>query len=276
MTGMAEGADSKIGVIHYNFPDYSMEDFLSYAEKTGFGYVELQIGDVWNGEEPVSEATVRAQNLKRALDAHGLVVSALAAGNDFVVLDPGEVRSQVERMRKICDLAEILGTKILRMEGGRPKESVPEDRWVEAISTCLTECLDFVEDRDLYLAVDNHGLATNDGDREVAIFEKVGSRHVGANLDTMNYRWFGHDLDAVHTFHKAIAPYALHTHMKDGFGSRETYVCMPLGEGELDLTISIAALKKANYQGVWCVEYEGKEDPAVGYRKGLEYLRGKV
>jgi sugar phosphate isomerase/epimerase len=61
--------------------------------------------------------------------------------------------------------------------------------------------------------------------------------------------------------------------MKDGFGSREKYVCMPLGEGELDLKRAIRALKGAGYDGVWCVEYEGRDDPAIGYRKGLEYLR---
>ncbi len=251
-----------------------MEDFLSYAESTGFKHVELQIGDVWEEkEEGLDQATKKAKALRELLDSHGISVSALAAQNDFVQLDSETVKSEVERMERVCGLAEILGTRILRTEGGRPKDSVPEERWVEAISGCLTECLPFLEEGDFYLALDNHGLVTNDGDREVGIFEQVGSRHVGANIDTMNYRWFGHDLDTVYRFWELVAPYALHTHMKDGFGSRPDYVCMPLGEGELELGKAIAALKKAGYDGVWCVEYEGKEDPAIGYRKGLEFLR---
>ncbi len=271
---MSEAKDEKaIGLIHYNFPNYSMEDFLSYAEKTGFTYVELQASDVWDEKDPLSDGKANARELRSALDAHGISVSAFAARNDFVQLDPKIVKAEAERMEAICDLAEILGTRVIRTEGGRPKDSVPEDRWIEAISLCLSECLAFVEDRDFYLAVDNHGLATNDGDRQVAIFEKVGSKHVGANLDTMNYRWFGHDLETVYRFWEIVAPYALHTHIKDGFGSRGSYVCMPLGEGELDLGRAISALMKVGYSGVWCVEYEGREDPAVGYRKGLEYLR---
>ena len=266
--------DAKIGVIHYNFPGYSMEEFLSYAESTGFEYVELQIGDVWEEkEEGFDEAMGKAKALRAQVDSHGRAPSAVAARNDFVQLDPGAVKAEAERMEKVCRLAEILGTRILRTEGGRPKDSVPEERWVEAISGCLTECLDFLEDGDFYLAVDNHGLVTNDGDLEVEIFKAVDSRHVGANMDTMNYRWFGHELDTVYRFWEIVAPYALHTHMKDGLGSRSDYVCMPLGEGELDLGRAIAALKKAGYGGVWCVEYEGKEDPAIGYRKGLEFLR---
>ncbi len=249
---------------------------MSYAQRTGFSYVEIQIGDIWVDAQPFESARSNAENLRRALDAHGLKTSALAAGNDFVQLDPKLVKAEAERMRKICDLAEILGTSTIRTEGGRPKHSVPEDRWVEAISTCIEECLEFVEALDLRLALDNHGLVTNDADRQVAIFERVASKNIGANLDTMNYRWFGHDLETVGRFYDLIAPYTLHTHMKDGFGSREKYVCMPLGEGELDLQRAIRALHRAGYDGVWCVEYEGKEDPAVGYRKGLEYLRRNV
>ncbi len=274
MVGVRDAAP--IGVIHYNFPNYSMEDFLSYAEKTGFGYVELQVNDVWDEELPFARAEEEARKLRQALDTHGLKVSALASRNDFVQLEPNVVRGEAERMEKVCDLAGILGTNTLRTEGGRPKDSVPESQWVEAISMCLTACLDFVEDRDFYLAVDNHGLATNDGDRQVAIFERVGSKHVGANMDVMNYRWFGHDLETVYRFYDLIAPFTFHSHMKDGFGSRENYVCMPLGEGELDMERAIDALKKVGYRGVWCVEYEGKEEPAVGYRKGLEYLRAHI
>ena len=274
---MSKGRDDlKLGVIHYNFPGYSMEDFLSYAEETGFGYVELQLGDVWDGEEALSEGLARAGSVREALDSHGITCSALAAGNDFVQLEPPEVRREAERMKKVCELADVLGTKVIRTEGGRPKESVPEDRWAEAISLCLRECLDFVEPGGFFLAVDNHGLVTNNGDRQVAIFEEVGSKNVGANLDTMNYRWFGNELEDVYRFWDMVAPYALHTHMKDGFGSRQDYVCMPLGEGELELERAIRALKGVGYDYVWCVEFEGREDPAIGYRKGLEYLRDRL
>ena len=262
-------AQPKFGLIHYNFPGYTMEQFLSYAEETGFEFVEIQISDL--AEDPRE-----ASKLSRMLEAHGLQASALAAGNDFVQLEPEKVREQVERMKRVCELVEILGTDVIRTEGGSPKESIPEDRWVEAISNCLSECLEFVESKSIYLALDNHGLVTNDADRQIEIFRRVDSKYVGANLDTMNYRWFGHDLETVNQFYEKIAPYTLHTHMKDGRGSRESYVCLPLGEGELDLEKAIRCLKDSGYDGVWCVEYEGRDDPAVGYRKGLEYLRRHV
>lgn len=259
----------KIGIIHYNIPG-SLEEFLRYASETGFGYVELQISDVWG--QGVENPEAEAERAAKLVGSYGLKVSALSAGNDFVLLDEEEIKRQVERMKRICGLARILGTNIIRTEGGRPKESVPRERWAEAIAGCLKRCLDFAEEMDIYFALDNHGLVTNDAELQVEIFEMVGSKRVGANLDTMNYRWFGHDLQTVKRFYEIIAPYTLHTHMKDGRGSRGEYRGEALGEGEIDLLYAVKCLKEAGYDGVWCAEYEGREDPRIGYRKCYEWL----
>ncbi len=64
--------------------------------------------------------------------------------------------------------------------------------------------------------------------------------------------------------------------MKDGTGSRQNYVGAALGEGEIDLSKAIQCLQGARYQGVWCTEYEGREDSAVGYRKSYEYLKAHL
>ena len=93
------------------------------------------------------------------------------------------------------------------------------------------------------------------------------------NLDTMNYRWAGHSLEAVNGFYEKIAPHVLHVHMKDGRNSFSDYEGTALGEGEIDLEWAVECLKKVDYQGVWCVEYEGKTDSREGYRKGLDWLR---
>jgi len=266
----------KLGLIHYNFPQFSLDEFFAYAAGTGYGYVELQWRDVWDEADPDDAPERRAEDVRRRLEAHGLKVSALAAGNDFVLLDPDEIDRQVARMRRICRLAGLLGTRIIRTEGGSPKPEVPKARWVEAMAGCLKRCLEFVEPEGFYLAVDNHGLVTNDAELQLELFTKVGSRHVGANLDTMNYRWAGHDLQTVNRFYELIAPHTFHTHMKDGRDSRENYVGLALGEGQIDLHHAVRCLKKAGYDGVWCAEYEGREPSDIGYRKCYEWLRKHV
>lgn len=264
----------KIGVIHYNFPGYSFTDFLKYASQTGYGYVELQIGDIWNKD--VDDPERKAEEVRKEVESFGLKVSALAAGNDFVVLDEDSIRTQVERMGRICSLARVLGTDVIRTEGGSTKDSVPKERWIEAMTGCLTRCLDYAEKNDVRFAVDNHGYVTNDGDLQVELFQRVGSKRVGANMDTMNYRWAGHSLEKIAHFYEIVAPYTFHTHMKDGTGSLREYRGAALGEGEIDLAYAVKCLKNAGYDGVWCSEYEGREGSGIGYRKCFEWLKVNV
>jgi len=261
----------KHGVIHYNAPGDTLEEFLRYASDTGFGYVELQSADVWPKDTDNPEA--EAEKVKRLLDSIGVKASALAAQNDFVLLDPEAVKHQVARMRRICGLAQIVGCDVIRTEGGSAKDEVPQERLAEAIAGCLTQCREFIEPMGMRLALDNHGYVTNDPDLQLEVFERVGSPNVGANLDTMNYRWFGHDLAALPDIYTRIAPHAFHTHLKDGTGSRENYVGAALGDGEIDLEGAVERLKEAGYQGVWCCEWEGRGDNAAGYAACLEWMR---
>jgi len=262
----------KLGIIHYNFPDHSLSEFLRAIKKIGYGYSEIGVRNVWG--EGVDDPEKQAEALRKELDEVGIQCSAVSAGNDFVLLDDDLIEKQVKRMERICGIATILGTNVLRTEGGQPKESVPEEKWAEAMTKCLKRMADFVEKEDYYLAVDNHGHVTNDGELQVKVFDAVGSKHIGANLDTMNYRWKGHDLETVYKFWEMVAPYTFHTHFKDGVGSQKEYRGTELGSGELDLPKAVAALKKAGYDGVWTVEYEKKDgDREEGARKSLEYLK---
>ncbi len=262
---------SKLGLIHYNYASKSLDDFLRFTSETGFSYVELQIGDIWHTETTTPEQN--AENVRKQVEHYGLQVSALAAGNDFVLLEEQAIRAQVQRMEHIAKLAKLLGTSTLRTEGGNPKDNVPENRWIEAMATCLTRCLEFAEHHEVYLAVDNHGNVTNDGDLQVELFTRVNSKYVGANMDTMNYRWAGHDLETVGRYYEIIAPYTLHTHLKDGTGTRANYRGEALGEGEIDLTRAIRALKNAGYNGVWCCEYEGTENDGTGQQKSFTWMQ---
>jgi sugar phosphate isomerase/epimerase len=265
----------KLGVIHYNWPGFTFEQFLKFCAETGYGYVELQLPDVWGKD--VADPERNAERVRKHVESFGLKVSALAAHNDFVQLDPAAVRDQVERMKRICGLARLLGSSTVRTEGGAPKDSVPMERWLDAMHGCFARCVGFLDELQVGLAIDNHGLITNDGDLLYALIKKVNHGRLGTNLDTMNYRWFGHDIAACNRFYQMLAPHALHTHLKDGFDSREKYRGAALGEGEIDLGHALKCLRAFGYDGVWCAEYEGPEaQGGVGYRKCCEWMRKNV
>ena len=265
----------KFGVIHYNTPGETLTEFLDWAAQTGFEYVELARGDVW--PEGASRPQAQAEKVRQMLDERSLQASALAASNAFVVLEPDAVAEPMEERKVIWELAQIVGTDVLRTEGGSEKPEVPQEEWGDAIINCCRQALDFVEPMGIKLAIDNHGTVSNDIPLLLKVIRTVDSPAVGSNLDTMNVRWYGWSLAECDEFYRQLAPYVLHTHMKDGFDSRENYRGAALGDGEINLDLVVEQLQAAGYDGVWCAEYEGKEvADGIGYGKCLEWMQANI
>ena len=264
---------STIGLIHYRVPGTFL-DFVTYARDTGFESAEIMLPDVAgkDGDLPPSNA----RETRRIMDDHGVLPSALSAGNDFVQLEDAAIEKQVEHMKRVMAYAKEAGISVLRTEGGAPKEAVPQERWGEAIVRCLEKVIPVAEDAEIDLAIDNHGVVTNDGDLLLRVLRHVDHPRAGSNLDTMNFRWAGNDLDTIKRYYKELAPFVKHTHFKDGFGSRATYECKPLGEGELDLPYALECLREVGYDGAFTAEYEGKEEGTVGYARCYAWLRANV
>lgn len=264
---------AKIGVIHYNWPGFSLEEFLKFAAETGYRYVELQINDVWAPD--IDDPERNAERVRKLVESYGLQVSALAAGNDFLQTDEDAICYQVERMKRVCRLTRILGEEaVVRSEGGAPKENILRAKWLDALTECFRRCLEPVDEMQVVLAIDNHGYVTNDYTILLALLQRLNHPLIGTNLDTMNYRWYRHDLQVCKRIYELMAPYAKHTHFKDGFGSLADYRGAALGDGEIDLLYALDCLKKAGYDGVYCAEYEGPEAAGgVGYAKCYRWLK---
>jgi sugar phosphate isomerase/epimerase len=265
----------KLGLIHYNAPGDTLNEFLDYAAEAGFQYLEVGCRDAW--PEGDANPEKHAALVREELDARGITASALQAGNDFIVPRDGGLAGEVERMRRVAGLARILGTDLLRIDAGWPSQPGPESEWLSAVVDGMKRCLDFAEAMSIRFALDNHGVTTNKAEFQLEVLSQVGSPRLGLNLDTMNYRWFGHDLATIDRYYEMVAPHVLHVHLKDGHGSRDQYVGAALGEGEIHLDHAVATLKRAGYQGVWCAEYEGpRVESADGYRKCLAWMRAHI
>ncbi|OGV61531.1 MAG: hypothetical protein A3K19_07275 [Lentisphaerae bacterium RIFOXYB12_FULL_65_16] len=261
----------RYGLIHYNTPGTTFEEFLQYASKTGFQCAEVMIHDVWPKDAAFNPD--KAHEAKALLDKYKVRAAALTAANDFVQLDPVAIKAQVERMEKVAQLAKILGTHVLRTEGGQPKDSVPEDKWADSIAGCLKACIPLCQSMNMKLAVDNHGYVSNNPKVLMAALEKADSKFIGSNLDTMNFRWWGNEVKDLPSIYKNLAPYVFHTHMKDGSGVRKDYKGAACGQGEIPLKSAIDSLVAAGYKGAWCAEWEGQGDKGEGYAACLKWIK---
>ena len=263
------------GIIHYNAPGDTLEEFLDYAAEAGFRYLDLGRRDAWPQGDDHPER--HAEQVRTALDARGLAVSALQAGNDFIVPREGGRAGEVARVRRVAELATILGTDLLRIDAGWPESPAPETEWLAAVVEGMEGCLEFAEAMDIRFALDNHGITTNRAEFQLEVLSQVDSPRLGLNLDTMNYRWFGHDLETINRYYEMVAPHVVHVHLKDGRGARTEYVGTALGEGEIRLESAVESLRRVGYQGVWCAEYEGpRAESADGYRRCLAWMREHI
>jgi sugar phosphate isomerase/epimerase len=271
---------AKIGVIHYNWPGFSFQEYLRYAAEIGCTHVELMCGDVWPDhalDASSAELQQAAARVRGEVEAHGLKVSAFGAGNDFVQDSEGEIEAQVARMKRACEITRALGDEtVVRSEGGQPKETLSDAQQWASMRVCFQKCIPFLEELGVSLAVDNHGVLTNEGDKLIALLNELDHPRIGSNLDTMNFRWLGNSIEDCNRFYDELAPRVLHAHFKDGFGARAEYKGAALGEGEIDLQHALQQLKAAGFNGVYTAEYEGPELDGTGYRKCVEWLKANA
>lgn len=274
----------QIGAIHHNFPNFSFEQFAEFISKQGGNRVEVFITDVWNeaeqgdlNESTFAAASVQAEKLRDILAANGVQASALSAVNDFVQTDPVTVKAQVARMEVVARLAKIFGPQaVLRSEGGQPKD-IPQEKWLDGMYECFMGCTDFCDELEIDIAIDNHGVVSNDAELLLNLLRKINHPRIGTNLDTMNYRWYGYSVNECKDIYRIMASYAKHTHIKDGFDSRDNYKGAALGDGEIDLTFALQCLREAGYKGAYLAEYEGMEFvDGVGYAKCIAWLKQNV
>jgi len=264
----------KLGLIHYRAPGDTVEEFLTWAAETGFENVELMWPDLM--PEGRDDPAANTAEVKQVADDLGIEITAVSLGNDFVQLDDAVIADQVERTKGIADLMLMCDCHIFRTEGGQPKDSVPEDQHAAAIIKSVEAALPVCEEMDLYLAIDNHGVVSNDNAVLMTVLEHFKHPRVGTNLDTMNYRWFGYEVDELPGIYEAVAPYVLSTHIKDGRNARPDYIGATLGEGEIPLVSAVASLKAAGFEGPWHAECEAPEDFGVAYSKCLDWMKANI
>ena len=133
----------KLGMIHYNTPGDTLKEFLDYASGAGFHYLELGHRDAWPQGDDAPEK--QAERVRAMLAARNLATWAYQAGNDFIVLKADGLAGEVGRMRRSAGLAKILGTDLLRIDAGWPRETDREQEWLPAVVEGMQRCVEWAE-----------------------------------------------------------------------------------------------------------------------------------
>lgn len=230
-------------------------------------------------------AEKRKEFLKLVKD-NGLTVSALCGdlgGGGFIHKDLNKER--VEKSKRIIDLAKDLETDVVTTHIGVVPSDPNHDRYKIMQEACF-ELAEYADSINAHFAVET-------GPETSAVLkgflDSLNSTGVGVNLDPANLVMVTGDdpVGAVHNLKK----YIVHTHAKDGkqlffrdpeivYGIKkdvivtdDSFIEVPLGEGNVDFPKYLAALEEIGYKGFLTIEREVGDNPEKDIKSAVNFLK---
>ena len=263
------------------------ENQLSIIKKSkelGFDAIEFITLEPHDG----SSQREYAEKLRAEAEKCGIAISCYSVNADMIGTD---INDEVKRIKEQVDIAEILGTKLIRQDAA---SVVPEgERKYQGFRNVLPKLADacreiteYAMQKGIRTCVENHGQFCQDSDRVEMLVNTVAHENFGLIVDTGNFLCV--DENPV-TAVGRCAPYAFNVHIKDfilkpdngfdpGMGffrSRGgSYLRGTVaGHGVLPLVQCVSALKLSGYDGYLTLEFEGQEEINFALSAGAEFIK---
>jgi sugar phosphate isomerase/epimerase len=268
----------------------SQLDIIPKAREMGFDVIEFSTLSLPPGETPLS----LAPKLRAACDAAGLPIANYTIGADFLNGSKGDWKAEVERLKDEVRVAKLLGVPGMRHDATRgfAAEHKGPRSFDDALPTLIKGCravTEFAADLGIRTMVENHGFFCQDSERVEKLANGVNHPNFGLLVDMGNFLC----ADESPTLALGrVMPYACHVHAKDfhvkpgtmpnpgagWFRSRAGNFLRGsiIGHGDVPIAQCLGIMKRAGYDGVLSIEFEGMEDPLKGMAVGLENLRRYV
>jgi sugar phosphate isomerase/epimerase len=233
--------------------------------------------------------------IRRALEETGQVSSMLCFSPDYTHPDAAERRRQVERQRAAIDLCVTLGMRHCRTLSGQRYPEMTRREGVERTVEGIRRSLDYAEQRDVVLCLENH---YKDGtwrypefaqaeDVFVEIVGRIDSPHFGVQYDPSNATVGGYDPVAflekvkgrvvtMHASDRSLAPGATLDDLRqaDGtLGYSDKLRHGETGQGLNDYDAIFRILSGVGFQG-W-ISVEDGMNGLDELRRSVAFLKGK-
>jgi sugar phosphate isomerase/epimerase len=259
--------------------EMEVTDFIRTAKQLGVDGVEL-LDFFFRNQQDWSAETAAIETV---LQETGLPVGVFSVGNDFAQPDENARKAQVDVIKRGVDQAKLFGADVVRVFAGGNVPGVPNETVFDWFLEGLSEASYYAGERNVKLALENHGLIAGRSDQVNDLIHKVriatGSDTLGANPDTGNFLLVNEDsTDAV----RGVAKYAYMCHFKDfeiapaNWDGRAyealdgtKFIGSTIGEGGVDLAACIEALHAVGFDGWVNIEYESEEDPNSGVPRSV-------
>ena len=238
----------KIGYCTWGMPTVPAETFIPFLAQLGYQGIELTVIPGYTTELSRLDAAER-RRIARLLKEHQLELPAIAAHSILVERDPDKAAQHWARLTGAVGLAldwalDGRPPAIDTTVGGTPEQ------WGE-LKPLLVERLgalvDYGEQHGVVIAVEPHvGSMLDLPERVLELLEAIDSPFLKLNFDISHFNVMGIP-PAVSV--AALAPHAVHTHVKDERGVVPNYEFLIPGEGEFDYVAYLQAMREHGYDG---------------------------
>lgn len=286
----------KIAVSSYSFSallnngSMTQMDCIAYAQNIGFDAIEFV--DILPHDGSTKERY--AEKLGDEIRKRGYSVTNFTVGADFLTGSNGDAKTEIERVKKLIDIAELLGAKGVRHDATAGFKSGTRlfrgfDDALPRLADACRDITEYAAGKGIRTMVENHGFFCQDSQRVEKLINAVAHPNFGWLVDMGNFLCV--DENPITAVGRA-APYAFYVHAKDfhvksGMGPNPgggffksrggNYLRGAIiGHGDVPVKQCISALHNAGYDGAIAIEFEGMEDTLKGIEIGFLNLKRYV
>ena len=266
----------KVSVSSYSFQQYINQGKLTQVECVAkakeMGFETMEFIDM--AGSCYEEQVANAKQIRTEADRLGVKIAAYTIGANLYQATPEARAAEVERLKKQLDIAKILGADVMRHDVcyqlGKTGSSRSFDLMLPTLAAAAREVTVYAETLGIRTCSENHGYIAQDSDRVERLFNAVNHDNYGLLVDIGNFVCV--DEEPAHAVSR-VAPYAVHVHAKDmrvrsqpiGGCKNPTRGCnyfggTVIGEGDVPVRKCLNILRRAGYDGVVSIEFEGEGD----------------
>jgi sugar phosphate isomerase/epimerase len=257
------------------------------AKEMGFDVVEFSTLNPPKGV-PLAD---HADRLREASEKAGIAIVNYTIGADFLQGSSGDLAAEVTRVRGEVDIARRLGAPGMRHDATRgfPADHPGPKSFDAALPRLAEGCravTEYAADFGIRTMVENHGFFCQDSERAEKLVCGVAHPNFGVLVDMGNFICADENPA---TAVGRLMPYAFHCHAKD-FHLKSGMFPFPgegwnlsrgggfwrgaiIGHGDVPILQCLRVMRRAGYDGVLSIEFEGMEDTLQGIALGQKNLR---
>jgi len=274
----------KLGMAAWGLRETPLEEQLRMVKRLGLSALELSIAGHENDRLQLGASAEEIQAVRCLFAENGIALHTAATGNDFTATDPSACKAELEKVRRVIEIAGQLNVKQLRIFAGfSPAEEVTGERWKRMVS-CLLEAGSIAQRHGVRLAVETHG-GVDAVDGGVRHFYSTSSRRdlllrllaelppeIGLVFDPANLGAVGMNTEAILDLYDKVKDRVAYLHLKD-FRRVSADALQPCACGEGQLEWAALAGAFSGFAGTGFIEYELPADIEAGTRRSVEALK---